>query len=493
MPSTFATGVRLHTDDQKVFVDAIKAYQDDTTATGDALNTMIKQDFPPFKLFKSTLVSHAILMRKFAEFLTSRHIQIAEHESNYLPNSLAITLFEGRQKDNALEIIANYIARDSEQLPSQSSPQSASSTPVADTLYHEKIAHNMAIRFKEESKKFSGTLGECWNEYLNEYLFAANDYNLTASQKLSYLHHLLRDNAKRFYSRHVQGICASFAEAVAIMEKEYNSFSRQSRIANHLKMIRVKDFLDKNNNMSDALEKLSAEISRLAPQGPPHYRTDMHKTEYLRTAVVGMSWAHEPLSRMQAGNMTYQELVSQLEASIQQEREEKEARLKDNLGKSSSHYDDKLSGNLPGIFWNGQPRYAKDRSWRSNRHFEKKKKSKTCWNCGNTDHLMKDCPNKEGLADTVAKKVQFYTRKRYNNENKALKQVLFEFCQQINESDSDSDEYENTDVFFGNCDEDCNKEACSDEEKELCEELWNSSMKGSENQGPSLKNALENF
>ena len=62
-----------------------------------------------------------------------------------------------------------------------------------------------------------------------------------------------------------------------------------------------------------------------------------------------MSWAHEPLSRMQAGNMTYQELVSQLEASIQQEREEKEARLKDNLGKSSSHYDEKLSGNMPGI------------------------------------------------------------------------------------------------------------------------------------------------
>lgn len=52
----------------------------------------------------------------------------------------------------------------------------------------------MAMSFKEEGKKISGALGECWNEYMSEYNYVCRDYKLTNDQKLRYLHHLLPGN-----------------------------------------------------------------------------------------------------------------------------------------------------------------------------------------------------------------------------------------------------------------------------------------------------------
>jgi sugar-specific transcriptional regulator TrmB len=132
----------------------------------------------------------------------------------------------------------------------------------------DKAAHHIAMRFKDDSKKFSGALGECWSEFLSEYLYAAEDYKLNPSQKLQYLHHLLKENAKRFFTRNIQGTINTFSEASAMMEQEYNSISRRNRISNHLKSLRISQFITSDCNTSDALEKLHGEISKLAPQGP---------------------------------------------------------------------------------------------------------------------------------------------------------------------------------------------------------------------------------
>ena len=56
-----------------------------------------------------------------------------------------------------------------------------------ETSSFDKAAHHIAMRFKDDCKKFSGALGECWNEFLSEYLYAAEDYKLTPSQKLQYM------------------------------------------------------------------------------------------------------------------------------------------------------------------------------------------------------------------------------------------------------------------------------------------------------------------
>jgi hypothetical protein len=113
------------------------------------------------------------------------------------------------------------------------------------------------------------------------------------------------------------------------MEQEYNSVARQNRIANYLRTLRVTKFIIADRNSSDALEKIHNKISKLALQGPLYCQTEMHRIEYLCFAVIGMTWAKDPLSRASAGGMDYQELFSQLEASIPQERDEKAARMRD--------------------------------------------------------------------------------------------------------------------------------------------------------------------
>lgn len=44
-------------------------------------------------------------------------------------------------------------------------------TPTSQMNNHppERVAHNAAMRFRNLDKKFSGELGKCWQEYVDEY------------------------------------------------------------------------------------------------------------------------------------------------------------------------------------------------------------------------------------------------------------------------------------------------------------------------------------
>jgi len=153
---------------------------------------------------------------------------------------------------------------------------------------------------------------------------------------LKYFHHVLRGKAKRFYAKEIQGRSFSFHEAALRIREEYNSVSRQKRIANKLRSLRISQFLVDGSNPCDALEELHETISRLAPQGPMHLRAEMNAKEYLRNAIIGYSWAKGPLNRDSAEDLSYQELYSQLQAAIQQEIEEKAAVLLDqSIGRSA--------------------------------------------------------------------------------------------------------------------------------------------------------------
>jgi hypothetical protein len=91
------------------------------------------------------------------------------------------------------------------------------------------------------------------------------------------------------------------------------------------------------------------------------------------------------------------------------------------------------------------------------------------------------------LSNIAARKVQYYNKTRYGNENKSLKRVLFEFCEQM-EAEAETDEYENAEVFFQEyVNEDENKnETCTDETL-LAKSL------NDPNDDPSLANCLPDF
>ena len=81
-----------------------------------------------------------------------------------------------------------------------------------------KIAHNVAMRFRTE--KFTGHIGESWNEYVADYQQVAMDYNLGNQQKLQYLHNIMGGDAKRFYLNNVQPHVNTYPHAVKLINKE---------------------------------------------------------------------------------------------------------------------------------------------------------------------------------------------------------------------------------------------------------------------------------
>jgi hypothetical protein len=58
----------------------------------------------------------------------------------------------------------------------------------------------MATRFKAD-QKITGKLGEDLTEYISNNMDAANDYNLSAKQKLDYMHHVLTGKQQGFIAR----------------------------------------------------------------------------------------------------------------------------------------------------------------------------------------------------------------------------------------------------------------------------------------------------
>jgi hypothetical protein len=86
---------------------------------------------------------------------------------------------------------------------------------------------------------------------------AANDYNLSAKQKLDYMHHVLEGEAKRLYREKILSSCATFAEASSMMQEEFNSLTRQNRVRKHLQKLKLSTIVgNRRCTVTEALEEL---------------------------------------------------------------------------------------------------------------------------------------------------------------------------------------------------------------------------------------------
>ncbi|CAN8074346.1 unnamed protein product [Agarophyton chilense] len=191
------------------------------------------------------------------------------------------------------------------------------------TLDKRKAAQNISIRFKDNSQKFSGALGDFRQEYLEEITTAAEEYNLPGDLRLKFVRHILRGNAKQHYIREIQPKAASFDEAGAMMESFINSITRQKRIENQLSNFRIDPLLS-DHTVIEAICYLDEKISKLTPQCPHYSRSAQHKINFLHQAVAGHIFARHTIHRLDTGNLSYQEFLSQLDSSAQRQLEEKE-------------------------------------------------------------------------------------------------------------------------------------------------------------------------
>lgn len=96
---------------------------------------------------------------------------------------------------------------------------------------------------------------------LDRYEQIANDYKLTDSYKLKYLHRLLRDDTKRFFNHHKNNV-RNHVGALEMIRREYNSPARQFKAKNYLSFLLVSKYVAEGLNLSRALRKVYNEIKR---------------------------------------------------------------------------------------------------------------------------------------------------------------------------------------------------------------------------------------
>ena len=191
---------------QKGITSTIRHLQDDDTVSSGNLKRTVAEMYPPAILFGQKIRDLPGIYTELRDFLDSRGANMNQHSSRRVMMTLATNLYE-EQEDTlaATEIVQEVIAAGRRR--NTASTNTNVPTPTVTSTSHaspsdlstERVAHNVTMRLKDNEKKFSGDLGENWMEFVDEYSQVARDYNLNISQKLQYIHNILRGDAKRFY------------------------------------------------------------------------------------------------------------------------------------------------------------------------------------------------------------------------------------------------------------------------------------------------------
>lgn len=92
------------------------------------------------------------------------------------------------------------------------------------------------------------------------------------------------------------------------------------------------------NSFSEALTKTVTIIELMAPQCPPHFRSEPHKITYLKNAVIGQHWSRIPISNIVTSHFTFNGFVTALRESMQLEEEIKSARSDGTPSRSSGTF-----------------------------------------------------------------------------------------------------------------------------------------------------------
>ena len=128
----------------------------------------------------------------------------------------------------------------------------ASSSPTPGTMSNvtsdQKLAHNVASRFKREDR-YTGKIGEDINEVINNYCETASDYELSTDQMLKYFHNEFDGEAKRFFRSNVVNHANTFETACQLMQNEFNSITRPNRVRQLLQNLRLTQAMSTKNSL----------------------------------------------------------------------------------------------------------------------------------------------------------------------------------------------------------------------------------------------------
>ncbi|KAK1858767.1 hypothetical protein I4F81_001368 [Pyropia yezoensis] len=208
------------------------------------------------------------------------------------PMLLATTMYpEGADREEA-KTVATALAEASRLQRSRQTTGTtigASSHATSGSSYNSEKAmatrHAQYVASRFAHKQFTGDYrqGQVWSESVSDFQSVARDFDLNADMRYKLLHNILGGDAKRYCPKNVQGHAASYNEAVAKMEAEYNSHSRQMQVKNYISSFRMHNLIvNLGTTEPNALAKTYSLIHKLAPMTPPSYRTDSAKVDFSR-------------------------------------------------------------------------------------------------------------------------------------------------------------------------------------------------------------------
>jgi hypothetical protein len=107
---------------------------------------------------------------------------------------------------------------------------------------------------------------------------------------------------------------------------EFNSMTRQRRVKNQLRALRLTKIAETKRLIEpEALDYIREKINTMLPQCPVSFSNEVYKTELLREPVIGSRWDTEAIERC-SNNSTFQELFQALHSAFYQHEEEIRAR-----------------------------------------------------------------------------------------------------------------------------------------------------------------------
>lgn len=434
---------------QQGFIRVIRGIEREIgdTTTGNNVREMVAEAYPPESLFDPELAAYPKIYLKLRSWLEKHGAGLGQHPSRRVYNLLAERLYSlEADVDQAKLLVRELFSRNRGQRGG-GPPNGGGQRGSVGQMSADRIGQSIGMRYSKDSMKFTGAEDQAFHEYVGFYLKVARDFSLTNEQKLMFMYNIFAGEAMRFFDSHVDGHVETFSEAVLMMNKQYNSTTRQTAVQNRLTNLRHSKLVAKGMGNKEALEHVYETITKLSPQLPMNYRDDSHKRDYLRVAVVGISWARPPLGRLATVEMSFEQLYAELVSSLQLEEEFEEA---NDPVPSAASTAPATQGGAKQTFFAGQGMYGRpSKGVGSTRPGYSKSGGPPakdgrggrfdplsiagCFNCDDPKHLLKNCPKPINTIKATERKVAYYDKKTKGGRA-SVAAVLYQLALQVNPS-----------------------------------------------------------
>lgn len=245
--------------------------------TGDEFKAILVDLLSPDAIFNPDVAAHPNIWAELRNLLVHRNVKVSVHERRRSAYTIANSLYDdAEEKAFALELAHIALNPARNHSANAAGPAAPHENHSSQQHFEGRTAHNIYMRLKESKSKLSGELGECWRDFVDEYDQVVSDYKITDKQQLRFMHNLLRKDTHRFFLDQVKPHAQTYREAVDLIDTEYNSIVRQTRVKNHLSTLRVKDYETEDTETAAALAKVYNCILTLSLQVPESHRGDAH-------------------------------------------------------------------------------------------------------------------------------------------------------------------------------------------------------------------------